>query len=65
VYQILKLLEEEMEPHYKQIGMDERDFNIALRHIREAGYANLRELTHSGLNYIKGYEKRIKSNQSQ
>lgn len=60
VYQILKLLEEEKEPRFNQIGMDERDFNITLTHIHEAGYANSGELTHSGLNYIHGFEQRLK-----
>lgn len=58
VYQILKLLEEEKEPRFNQIGMDERDFNITLTHIHEAGYAKSGKLTRSGLNYINGYEKR-------
>ncbi|MEK3671456.1 hypothetical protein [Paenibacillus sp. FSL R10-2771] len=44
--------------------MDERDFKITLTHIHEAGYANSGELTHSGFNYIHGYEQRLKFNQS-
>ncbi|WP_438497131.1 hypothetical protein [Paenibacillus sp. IHBB 3054] len=63
VYQILKLLEEEKELYFKQIGIDERDFNIALKHIHEAGYANSNGITQSGLDYIKGYEDRVKYDQ--
>jgi hypothetical protein len=61
VYKILKLLEEEKEPHFLQVGIDERDFNIAVKHIYEAGYANTEALTQSGLDYIAGYKRRIKS----
>jgi hypothetical protein len=62
VYKILKLLEEEKELHFLQVGIDERDFNIAVRHIYEAGYANADSLTQPGVDYITGYERRIKSN---
>ncbi|CAM4226907.1 hypothetical protein [Paenibacillus typhae] len=60
VYHILKLLQEQGEPHFRQIGMDERDFIVALQHIHEAGYTDRtgNGLSQAGLNYINGYERR-------
>lgn len=60
VYQILKLLEAKKELHFNPIGLDERDFKVALTHIHGAGYVHSGELTHAGLNYIKGYERTLK-----
>ncbi|WP_342561278.1 hypothetical protein NST84_16535 [Paenibacillus sp. FSL R7-0345] len=64
VYHILKLLQEQGEPHFRQIGIDERDFIVALQHIQNAGYTDSSGsgLSQAGLDYIDGYEKRIKAN---
>lgn len=59
VYQILKLLQEDKEVSFQDVGLDEKDFNMALRHIHEAGYATVTGLHSSGLDYIKGYERRL------
>ena len=60
VYQILKLLQEEQELNSQLIGLDERDFDCAVQHIYEAGYANNNGLNPSGHDYITGYERRLK-----
>ncbi|MEK5446318.1 hypothetical protein [Paenibacillus sp. FSL R7-0331] len=61
VYHILKLLQEQGEPNFRQTGMDERDFAAALKHIVDAGYTDSSGsgLTQAGLDYITGYERRI------
>ncbi|MNI92075.1 hypothetical protein D3C73_1498250 [compost metagenome] len=58
VYQILKLLEEDKQPRFDLVGIYERDFQTALFHIYEAGYANSSGLSQAGLDYILGFERR-------
>lgn len=66
VYHILKLLQEQGEPHFRQIGIDERDFIVALQHIQEAGYTDRtgNGLSQAGLDYITGYERRVKGSRN-
>ncbi|AIQ29978.1 hypothetical protein [Paenibacillus sp. FSL R10-2771] len=40
VYQILKLLGAEKESRFQELGMDQRDITIVLKHIHQARYAN-------------------------
>ncbi|WP_156123827.1 hypothetical protein [Paenibacillus sp. FSL R7-0273] len=60
VYHILKLLQEQGAPNFRQTGMDERDLAVALKHIVEAGYIDSSGsgVTQAGLDYITGYERR-------
>ncbi|KWX79980.1 hypothetical protein AMQ84_05165 [Paenibacillus riograndensis] len=62
VYEILKVMEQEQRPEFRQIGMDPRDFRTVLKHIHEAGYADAGGLTLAGQKYIQAYERRLRSN---
>ncbi|MNC42304.1 hypothetical protein D3C76_236760 [compost metagenome] len=62
VYQILKVLEQEQEPAFQQIGMDPRDFSTVLKHIHDAGYVDAGSLSQAGQRYIQAYERRLRSN---
>ncbi|MEI2394184.1 hypothetical protein [Paenibacillus phytohabitans] len=52
VYQILKLLGAEKESRFQELGMDQRDITIVLKHIHQARYATESGLTQAGLDYI-------------
>ncbi|MEC0168492.1 hypothetical protein [Paenibacillus graminis] len=62
VYQTLKVMEQEQQPEFRQLGMDPRDFRTVLKHIHEAGYADASGLTPAGQEYIQAYERRHQSN---
>ncbi|WNS45289.1 hypothetical protein [Paenibacillus sp. MMS20-IR301] len=59
VYQILKLIGAGKQPDFQLIGMNERDFTVVLQHTHAAGYAGTGGLHPAGLDYIKGYERRL------